>query len=84
MAHLGVVRDTVYRSIDQKRLPAHGAGKSPLRANPGLLRPGGPANARRSSKAGVRPSSWIYTTRLQKGGALLDDMRQRVRTSREA
>ena len=38
----------------------------------------------RSSKADVRLSSWIYTTRLQKGGALLDDMRQLVRISREA
>ena len=36
--------------------------------------------SRRASKADARPSHWIYTTRLQKGGALLDDMRQLVRT----
>jgi excisionase family DNA binding protein len=27
MAHLGVARDTVYRWIDQKKLPAHRVGK---------------------------------------------------------
>jgi len=39
----------------------------------------GPANV-----AGGRPSPWIYTTRLQKGGALFDDMRQLVRSWRDA
>jgi bacteriophage exclusion system BrxA-like protein len=29
---------------------------------------------------GETSAPWIYTTRLQKGGALLDDMRQLVRT----
>lgn len=40
--------------------------------------------SRRPSNADASPSPWIYTTRLQKGGALFDDMRQLVRTWREA
>ncbi len=32
-----------------------------------------------TSKADAKPSPWIYTTRLQKGGALFDDMRELVR-----
>lgn len=32
----------------------------------------------------VKPSPWTYTTRLQKGGALLDDMRQFVRIWKDA
>jgi hypothetical protein len=35
-------------------------------------------------KAGAMPSSWPYTTRLQKGGALLNDMRQLVRVWKDA
>jgi hypothetical protein len=38
----------------------------------------------RGSSTAARSSTWIYTTRLQKGGALLDDMRQLVRTWSEA
>jgi Putative inner membrane protein (DUF1819) len=40
--------------------------------------------SRGTSKANARPSPWIYTTRLQKGGALFDDMRQLVRTWSDA
>jgi len=40
--------------------------------------------SRRTGKNNPRPSPWIYTTRLQKGGALLDDMRQLVRTWSDA
>jgi hypothetical protein len=38
-------------------------------------------NARAAQELGdtATPSTWIYTTRLQKGGALFDDMRQLVR-----
>lgn len=40
--------------------------------------------AGRSNPANANPGPWIYTTRLQKGGALLDDMRQLVRTWSDA
>jgi hypothetical protein len=36
--------------------------------------------AQRTDPGSTNPGPWIYTTRLQKGGALLDDMRQLVRT----
>jgi hypothetical protein len=35
-------------------------------------------------KVESRPQPWIYTTRLQKGGALLDDMRKFVRIWKDA
>src|SRR2546422_4001262 len=40
--------------------------------------------AERPSRGSAKPRPWIYTTRLQKGGALLDDMRQLVRTWSDA
>jgi hypothetical protein len=36
--------------------------------------------SRGATEANARPSPWVYTTHLQKGGALFDDMRQLVRT----
>ena len=36
--------------------------------------------AERIDQGRTNASPWAYTTRLQKGGALLDDMRQLVRT----
>jgi hypothetical protein len=36
--------------------------------------------AEKTEPRSANPGPWIYTTRLQKGGALLDDMRQLVRT----
>ena len=35
--------------------------------------------AERIDQGRTNASPWAYTTRLQKGGALLDDMRQLVR-----
>lgn len=40
--------------------------------------------ASQTSKNPTRTAPWIYTTRLQKGGALLDDMRQLVRLWKDA
>ena len=39
---------------------------------------------RGTNKSIMKCSPWIYTTRLQKGGALVDDMRQLVRAWRDA
>ena len=40
--------------------------------------------AARTDSESANPGPWIYKTRLQKGGALLDDMRQLVRTWSDA
>lgn len=40
--------------------------------------------SRGTGKAEARPLPWIYRTRLQKGGALFDEMRQLVRTWSDA